>query len=95
MLSGLVHPIAAVSISDIRSEHVLGAIAVTDHPVAGPKLVKELHYKAARDYRLVYDGRVLRLQAGRWSRYYEDCAEAQPAELYRLALTHQLGRPQQ
>ena len=47
----------AMAFGDIRSPDVLGAIALYDDPVEGPKLLDQLHMKPAKFYRLVYEGR--------------------------------------
>ena len=47
----------AMAFGDIRSPDVLGAIALYDDPVEGPKLLDQLHLKPAKFYRLVYEGR--------------------------------------
>jgi hypothetical protein len=46
-----------MGLGDIRREDVVGAIALLDDPVEGPRLLDELHFGPARDYRLVYEGR--------------------------------------
>jgi Domain of unknown function (DUF3883) len=46
-----------MGLGDIRREDVLGAIALLDDPVEGPRLLDELHLRRAKDYRLVYEGR--------------------------------------
>ena len=43
-----------MAFGDIRSPDVLGAIALYDDPVEGPKLLDQLHMKPAKFYRLVY-----------------------------------------
>ena len=50
-------PDEAMGLGDIRREDVLGAIALLDDPVEGPRLLDELHFGPAKDYRLVYKGR--------------------------------------
>jgi len=46
-----------MAMRDIRSEDVLGAIALLDDPVEGPKLRRQLHFGRARSYRLLYEGK--------------------------------------
>ena len=46
----------AMAFGDIQSPDVLGAIALYDDPVEGPKLLDQLHMKPAKFYRLVYEG---------------------------------------
>ena len=41
----------------ILPEHVLGAMALLDDPVEGPRLREQLHFGPARSYRLLYGGR--------------------------------------
>ncbi len=41
----------------ILPEHVLGAMALLDDPVEGPRLRQQLHFGPARSYRLLYEGR--------------------------------------
>jgi hypothetical protein len=50
-------PDEAMGLGDIRREDVLGAIALLDDPVESPRLLDELHFGPAKDYRLVYKGR--------------------------------------
>ena len=47
----------SMRLGDIRAEHVLDAIAVLDDPVEGPRLLLQLHFKPARDYRLLHEGK--------------------------------------
>lgn len=44
-------------ISKIRAEDVIGATALLDDPVEGPRLLKELGFKSAKNYRLIWEGR--------------------------------------
>jgi hypothetical protein len=44
-------------ISKIRVEDVIGAIALLDDPVEGPRLREELGFKSAKNYRLLWEGR--------------------------------------
>ena len=46
-----------MALGDIRREDVLGAVALLDDPVEGQRLLDELRFKEAKDYRLVYKGR--------------------------------------
>ena len=46
-----------MGLGDIRREDVLRAMALLDDPIEGPRLLEELHFKQAKDYRLVYEGR--------------------------------------
>jgi hypothetical protein len=46
-----------MALGDIRREDVLDAIALLDDPVEGPRLLDELHFGPAKDYRLVYKGK--------------------------------------
>lgn len=43
--------------ADIRSQDVFGAIDLLDDPVNGPQLLERLHFKPARSYRVVVDGK--------------------------------------
>lgn len=47
-----------MAFSDIQSGDVLGAIALWDDPVERARLLDQLHFKPALDYRLVYEGKL-------------------------------------
>lgn len=47
----------ALGLGDIRSQDVFGAIALLDDQVEGPPLRQQLHFKPARSYRVVVDGK--------------------------------------
>jgi hypothetical protein len=46
-----------VAFGDIRSEDVLGAVALLDDPVEGPTLTERLRYRPVKAYRLLYEGK--------------------------------------
>jgi hypothetical protein len=46
-----------MALGDVRHEDVLGAVAILDDAVEGPKLLNQLHFGPAKYLRLVYRGR--------------------------------------